>query len=1074
MPTPTIQGFQLSPQQKRLWLLQQNGSVYLTQGAISIEGNLDPDKLKQIVEQIVARHQILRTSFSRLPGIKLPVMTIVERNWFDWSEINVENDRFDLEELFERSRQQEYNLETEPILKLSLFRFTPASYILHITLPALCGDLWTLKNLFNEIADGYCKQEASQSLESALQYVQFSEWQNQLLTDEDGETAQKFWQQQVESLSELKLPGERQIKKASPRKVRSLKIENTPEVTEKIATIAQKYHTTLAKVLLSCWQILIWRLTEESNITIGAECDRREYEEMQPIMGLLATSLPITSDLTADLSFAEVLEKNKQLWESVEEWQDYFVPKSFLPIGFEYQQLPSANNTGELAFSYLKQSSWIEKCKLKLCGIHGDNGLQLEINYDLDCFSSEAIASIARQFKTLLADVTQNPQTRIDRLTILPESDRQRIFQEFNQTLEDYRVDKCIHQLFEEQAQKTPNNLAVISEQEQLTYTQLNCQANQLASYLRKRGVKPETLVGLYLEKSPWSIVGLLGILKAGGAYLPLDTNLPTTALSDRLEANKIILTQQKLASALPQSTIDTICLDEAWQDIEQENTTNLSNETAKENLAYVLYTSGSTGKPKGVAIEHQQLLNYYHAVTERLNLSANQNFALASSLAADLGNTVIFPALLTGGCLHLIDPERATNPQAFVEYSDRHNLDCLKIVPSHLKALLDVAEPQKILPTKCLILGGEALSWQLASEIQKYQPNCQIFNHYGPTETTVGVLVYQVDGKNLTDSDSSASYSQDNANTVPIGKPLANNQIYLLDRQLQPVPIGVPGEIYIGGAQVSRGYLDRAELTAKKFVENPLPHQSSTSNHRLYQTGDKARYLEDGNIEFLGRIDRQVKIRGYRIELGEIESALEQHPSVRLSTVTVREDKPGDRQIVAYIVFKEQFTKTNVSQLRDYLQQRLPEYTIPSAFVRLDSLPYFPNGKIDFKALPVPEITRKNLSTSFVAPQTSTEKTIAKIWLEILDVERVGIHDEFLELGGHSLIATQIVSRIRETLQTDLSLRQFFETPTVAGLAATVTQNLAEQTDEKKLDELLAELEGLSEEKTEQLLAAD
>jgi hypothetical protein len=590
MPTQTLQGFQLAPQQKRLWLLQQDDATYLTQGAIAISGNLQSARLKQVVEQIVSRHQILRTNFRRLPGIKLPVMTIAEdtlkssykpsnglsHKLFLWQEIDLGDypsgtlrDRtFNLEELFESAKQQVYNLETEPILRLSLYQIDATSHILQITLPALCGDYWTLKNLFNEIVDGYAEYGAEygkSSSEAELQYVQFAEWQNQLLTDEDAPNAQQFWQQQLTSLAGLRLPVENNSPRSlelnsnaggalqsSPWQIQTLDIDISPDLTAKL-DIAQRYQTPIATTLLACWQILIWRLTE-SSIVIGTNCDRR-YEEMQSMMGLLATWLPIKSDFTGDLTFTEVLASLEQTLESVQEWQDYFVPESLakenllFPIGFEFQELPASRDVGEVAFSWLEQSSFIEKFKLQLSGILHDNSLLVKINYDRDYFSSETINSIAKQFQTLLENAIEHPDARIDRLAVLSSSDRQKILQEFNQTEKDYPQDQSIQQLFEEQVQKTPNDMAIIFEEQQLTYAQLNQQANQLAHYLRKKGVKPEVLVGLYVEKCPLSIVGLLGILKAGGAYLPLDANLPTEGLSDRTEATQIVLTEQKFVS---------------------------------------------------------------------------------------------------------------------------------------------------------------------------------------------------------------------------------------------------------------------------------------------------------------------------------------------------------------------------------------------------------------------------------------------------------------------------------------------------------------------------------------------
>ncbi|HEY9813069.1 MAG TPA: amino acid adenylation domain-containing protein, partial [Candidatus Sericytochromatia bacterium] len=452
------------------------------------------------------------------------------------------------------------------------------------------------------------------------------------------------------------------------------------------------------------------------------------------------------------------------------------------------------------------------------------------------------------------------------------------------------------------------------------------------------------------------------------------------------------------------------------------------------ENLAYVIYTSGSTGKPKGVAIEHQQLLNYLDGILERLNLPAGASFATVSTIAADLGNTAIFPALCTGGCLHIVAKERASDPEALATYFNHHPIDCLKIVPSHLEALLTSSQFNSILPRQKLILGGEAAPWKLIEKIQQLAPECTIINHYGPTEATVGVLTYTL-GK---DSDHRQSA------TVPLGRPIANTQIYLLDKHLQPVPIGVKGELYIGGASVARGYLNRPELTREKFITNPFIN--NPKSNRIYKTGDLARYLANGNIEFLGRADNQVKVRGYRIELEEIAAVLSQHPDVSQAVVIQREDIPGDKRLVAYIVANLETLHTkslqnSTSYLRDFLKAKLPDYMIPSAFVVLKSLPLTANGKIDRQALPAPA---QNEKQAFVAPRTPIEEVLAGIWAELLSLQRVSVEDNFFELGGHSLLMTQLVVRVRDTFEIDLPLSVLFETPTIAGLAASIDSTIA------------------------------
>ncbi|MDJ0572384.1 MAG: amino acid adenylation domain-containing protein [Pleurocapsa sp. MO_192.B19] len=567
--------------------------------------------------------------------------------------------------------------------------------------------------------------------------------------------------------------------------------------------------------------------------------------------------------------------------------------------------------------------------------------------------------------------------------------------------------------MFAEQVAKTPSNLAVVFENEELTYTELNCRANQLAHYLKNLGVKPEVLVGIYLERSPLIIITLLAILKAGGAYLPLDPAFPAAALALRLQdaKAKVLLTQQQLISNLPELSSKIVCLDSDREIIDRESKENLYCEVKPENLVYTIYTSGSTGKPKGVAIEHQQLLNYFYAIKTKLNLLPGSNYALVSTLAADLGNTVIFPSLCSGGCLHIISSETASDPQALTDYFERYPIDCLKIVPSHLKALLTSQHPGKILPRQQLILGGEATSWDLIDRIQQIAPECKILNHYGPTEATIGVTTFEV----------KKGVNRNKSATVPIGKAIANTQIYILDSQEQPVPIGVPGELHIGGAGLARGYLNQPELTAKKFINNPLVGTNSRSP-LLYKTGDLARYLpalkdtasHNGNIEFLGRIDNQVKIRGFRIELGEIETVLSQHPGVEQVVATVSKDESGNRRLIGYVVPKRS-PIPSISDLRKFSLSKLPEYAVPSTFILLKSLPLTSNGKIDRQALPAPDSNRPKLEAVYVAPRTPVEAKLVEIWQELLNLEKVGVQDNFFELGGHSLLITQLLVRIQD-----------------------------------------------------------
>ena len=584
-------------------------------------------------------------------------------------------------------------------------------------------------------------------------------------------------------------------------------------------------------------------------------------------------------------------------------------------------------------------------------------------------------------------------------------------------------MNRCLHQLIEEQARRTPDRVALRFEQQSLTYGELERRANRLAQHLGRLGVGPDGLVGLFVERSLEMVVGILGVLKAGAAYVPMDTSYPQERLAFMLSdaGVKLLLTQGSLLAKLPAGAAQAVRMDEFdWNGPEGQAQSDVR--VRPENLAYVIYTSGSTGRPKGVCIEHRNIVNYVLGIVERLQLEPGMNHATVSTIAADLGNTVIFPALATGGCLHVISQERAESQAMLSDYLSREKIDVLKIVPSHLAALQSGRNPEQVMPASRLILGGESSRLDWIERLRALSPECEIYNHYGPTETTVGVLTYHV-GTQLPSTRSG---------TLPLGRPLPNSRIHLLDVEGRPVPRGDKGELCIGGCGVARGYLNRHDLTAEKFVADPF---SPDPRARLYRTGDLARCLPDGNIEFCGRIDHQVKLHGYRVELGEIEEALREHGGVQDAVVLLREDESGDKQVVAYVTSRQTLTPAT---LREHLKARLPQYMVPSAFVLMERLPLTSNGKIDRQGLAAFSF-EKAPARDFILPHTETEKALALIWTRLLKVENIGINDDVFDLGAHSLQAMKALTQIRDVFEVSLSLRNLFEHPTVAGLAGII-----------------------------------
>ncbi|MBD1892488.1 non-ribosomal peptide synthetase [Coleofasciculus sp. FACHB-SPT9] len=1056
----TINGFRVSPQQRYLWLLQQDSAAYCAQCAILIEGNLNATALKEAVQQIINRHEILRTNFHREPGIKVPIQVVSARyNITSWHSINLSNcnpqeQEAKIEAILQEERRSISTFEpTGSLLRASLITLSDEKHILIVTLPSLCADSWTLKTLVQEISQGYVASLQGEEIaeEEVVQYVQFSEWQNQLLEDEEDLSGKEYWKQQdFSKLANLKLPLEDKLLGLPANfELQSVECQIEPDLVAKITAIAQKYNTSISAVLLACWKTLLWRLTRQPDIIVSTAFNGRKYEELESALGLFAKFLPLRTHLEDSLRFSEIVQQVQQSVNDANNWQEYFCQENIspatlsgFPFGFEFEEQLNKYSASDLSFAIYQQYVCCDRFKVKLSCVRRDESLSAKFDYDAGIIGIEAIQALTEQFHSLVESAANNPETAINQFNILSDRSRHELLVEFNNTQTDYHQSKCIHQLFEEQVERTPDNIAVVFENQQLTYRELNDRANKIAHHLQNLGVKPEVVVGICVERSLEMVMGMLGILKAGGAYLPLDPAMPKERLALMLQDAQVpVLLTQKRFLEIPQHSAKVLCLDTNWETIPVQSQNSIQKPS---NLAYVIYTSGSTGTPKGVAVEHQQLLNYVNGIINRLDLPAGASYAIISTFAADLGHTVVFPALCTGGCLHIVSQERATDPEALTNYFQKHPIDCLKIVPSHLSALLTASNPAHILPRKRLILGGEALTWNLIETIQKLASNCQIFNHYGPTEATVGVLTYQV-------ADRVADGKADRiSETVPLGRPIPNTQIYILDAHLQPVPIGVPGELYIGGAGLARGYLNQPELTAKKFIidsfierdefsilrnelqDVPPNSKLKTQNSKLYKTGDLARYLPDGNIEFLGRIDDQVKIRGFRVELGEIEAVLSQFPGVRQSIVLLREDV-GQR-LVAYIVSNSAL----INDLRSFLKEKLPEYMVPSAFVVLKALPLTPNGKIDRSALPAPE-TIKPVADTFVAPRNSVEEVLAGIWVHLLKLQKVGIYDNFFDLGGHSLLIPQLLAKVRETFQIELTLRDFFDAPTIADLGKNI-----------------------------------
>src|SRR5947209_3754735 len=1044
--------YRLSPQQEYLWSLQQSdrSQSYRALCAVLVEGLLESEILRAALGKVVERHEILRTKFRVWPGTSTLLQTVdgggpLSLDHYDLKGLSPREQELKAGELFDGVSRRPINLEQAPLLHSSLIAFSPRRHGLILSLPALCADATTLRNLVREISRAYEACLLGEDLpEGPLQYVDVSEWQNQLLESDEVEAGREYWRRPaVAAHLGVKLPRENPPSPDLSFDPRRLVTTIPAETFEKIELLVRDSGTSMENVLLACWQLLLWRLTGQSEMTIGVSLEGRKYDDLADVLGPVAQYLPLHTCLKDKLRFGDLLKEAAVSVSALSKRRDYFswedvreasgdpAATPFPTVGFGFEEQGWKYSNSALSFSLCKQQVCPGRFEVRVLGVHREQSLSLEFQYDLRLFRHAEVARLSGQFLTLLRSACERPGAAIGALEILDADERQRLLFRLNETRSDDEA-KHVHRLFEEQVKRAPQAVAAVFEGQRLTYAGLNSRANQLARHLRRLGAGPETLVGICMERSPEMLAGMLGILKAGGAYVPLDPTYPKQRLDFMLKDARlpILLTQARLAGELPEHEARTICLDSDWDAVASESGEDLDSRVTDENAAYVIYTSGSTGRPKGVLITHGGLANYLRWSTkEYLSEPARAGSAVHSSIGFDLTVTSIFAPLL-GGQKVLLLPEQGGIEALGAALCGEEDFSLLKITPSHLDALIPSLPAEAVRRVHSLIIGGEALQAASLSFWRTHAPRIRVVNEYGPTEAVVGCCVYEVPPGSPPDG------------AVPIGGPIVNTQLYILNAELQPVPVGVTGELYIGGAGLARGYLNWPEQTAEKFIPCPFGDRAGA---RLYRTGDLARRLAGGDIEFLGRADNQVKVRGHRIELGEIEAVLKQHPSVLDGVVEAREDVAGDRRIVAYVVYRTGERTPTAAQLHRCLAERLPDYMLPNNVVRLKQLPLTAHGKVDRRALPAPEHSRPEIEEAYVAPRTAVESLLAENWAQLLGLERVGIHDNFFELGGHSLLATRLTSRLRNILRVEVPLRKLFDSPTVAGLADEVEAAMRE-----------------------------
>src|SRR5450755_2897873 len=1051
--------YEVSPPQEQLWLAQPEGPSGRVQALIALSGPVDVDALRAALSATIDRHETLRTTFIRRPGIRVPLQAVAPGLTPAWTAVELGDlpapgRTARLEQLLAQERSEPLDFATGPLVRALLVSLGAAGHRLILTFSSLVIDAASSAIVTKELAIALGAAETV--VEDPLQYADFAAWQRELQDSEEDEAhaAAEFWSG-VAGLASPSLPFAGPA--ASPLSAAVAEVELNATLAAQLRSRAERYGSSGSALVHAAWHLLLGRDSGSEDVVTAFLPAERRHADLAGAVGAFTRSVPVRTQIAPDVTFAELLSDVSHARDAALAWQDYAPVDGAgeITIGFVGADGYSGQ-AGALTVSLEQVLSADPRLRLWLDCTDAPDGLALRIRFDPDSYGPESAQRLARQLALLLNAIAADPGTSVGELPVLDAAERTMLLEQLNNTAAPV-PNAAVHELIAAAGAAAPDRDAVRDEHGALTYAELETRANQLANRLRRAGVGPDVAVGLCTDRSTDMVVGMLGILKAGGAYLPLHYEHPAQRLGQQLSGAgaRAIVTQEPLLDRLPEFDGELILLDRDRAALAGEPATAPEVSVSHDNLVYIIYTSGSTGTPKGVEVTHGNVVNYAADITRRLGADREPlAFGMVTSITTDLGNTSLFGALCSGGTLVLISPVAAADPVALSAALAQSPIDVLKITPSHIGSLL-VGDDPGVLPRRWLVIGGERARWDLVSRVAGIS-QCQILNHYGPTEATVGCCTFAV-------GEGPGVYAPA---TVPIGEPIANDACYVLDERLQPVPLGAPGRLFIGGAGVARGYVGAPELTAERFLADPF---SSTTGARMYDTGDVARWLPDGALEFLGRVDEQVKIRGYRVEPAEVETALRSHAVVRDAVVTTWESTAGDVRLVAYCTVDG---VTDPTDLRGYLGTLLPEFMLPSAIAVLDSFPQTPSGKVDRLALPDPKTIGES-TVDYIAPRTPVESAVAEIWSRVLGIEKIGMEDDFFTLGGHSLLATQVVAQVRSDFAVDLPLHSLFTYPTVESLAAEIVQMMGDS-EQEETAKLMAELEGLSDEEAERLLAGE
>ncbi|PYP84412.1 MAG: non-ribosomal peptide synthetase [Candidatus Angelobacter sp. Gp1-AA117] len=963
----------------------------------------------------------------------------------------------ELEKTLVQQSQRPFSLTLGPLFRTALYVRSEKEYLLHIAVHHLVADYWSLTLLLDEIGklyQAYANKAGTHLVPLEYSYADFVEWQREKLSGSAGEKLRDYWKNELAGeLPPLSLPADHVRPPVQTFRGASLPFSLDARLTKALKKLGEEQRATLFTTLLAAFQVLLYRLTSQQQVIVGCPIADRSRAEFANIAGYFVNIVPLRADFEHRQPFTEFLSQVRNRVSKAFAHELY--PFSFMveqlgivrypavpPIfqsAFVFQQTygsrsedfvrfalgqPQAQVTlGGLQLEHVAVEQRTAQFDLTLTVGEGPDGIVGAWEYSSDLFDHSTVMRWSENFKVLLQAVAQHPDSHVSRLPMLSAEQRKQMVEGFNDTRQNYDCRRCVHDEISRQAMSTPDSTAVVFGAVELNYEQLMQRSNQVAHYLRKLGVEPDVRVGVCLDRSVELVVFLLGVLKAGGAYVPLDPGYPADRLQYMAQDAQapVVIVQKRHVELFANPGVRLICGEDQQAEIERESVADVAVRLEDENLAYVIYTSGSTGKPKGAMNTHRGLQNRLQWMQEKYQLTSDDRVLQKTPFSFDVSVWEFFWPLMTGAGLVMATPGMHQDPQYLGQTIEQHQVTTLHFVPSMLQAFLDSGEAKRCGKLRRIICSGEALSAELAEKCLKAIP-AELHNLYGPTEAAIDVTYWPCRLGEL-------------AEGVAIGKPIANTQMYVLDAEYGPVPVGVEGEIYIAGVGLARGYWNRPDLTAERFIANPL---SAEGGARMYRTGDRGRWRCDGNLEYLGRFDHQVKIRGFRIELGEIEARLAEHPAVHEAVVLAREDAAGEKRLVAYYTAsggEAEAASVGAEQLRAHLSAVVPDYMVPAAYVRLDRLPLSPNGKLDRKALPAPE-KDAYAARGYEAPVGGVETKLAEVWAEVLKQEKVGRHNDFFELGGHSLLATRVISRIREVFHVDLPIQSLFRNPTVAGLA--------------------------------------